>query len=526
MEAQSIEQSNYRTNPAAEQALVRRAMAGETAAFEALVMRFTGMVYAIAFARVGDRDSAEDLVQEVFLRAYAGLRSLQEPRYFATWLSRIARNLATDWQRSGKRRSEAVALVSMEDIRDMDDPAAVGARDQIAAQQQWNILHEALRRLSADQREIVLLHYSEEWSLTEISERLRVHRTTVSRHLDQALATLRSDIAPILREGCKSARPPARLGNKAAAAVAAFAILPVASRAAVISEFTAKSGAAHSVGSVGGASTGATIFKLTGAATAAGGKIVMTKTAVTGACVVAGLICAGFYAKHRMPYLFNSPTQRTSTAGRSSSAPPVFTQNSYPPNTVLVKPATSKWPRMSSGMGKFEGTVDLVNAIGNAYKEYDPGTVIYNTTVAELKDIVITAPSGHPDQLPQMMKNEIPKAFGVTTRSEERTMDVYILTAPEGTKHLQSGGAGHGTSSGAKEIKFDGTDMAGVARAIASCLKAPVINETGLQGRFTGKATGDLRIAENVLKAVREQLGLELRAEKRTMKILVVDKAA
>ena len=79
--------------------LVAAAQAGSRPAFERLVERYFGMVYAIGYARLRQRETAEDLAQEVFLRVMLSLEQLKEPRWFAPWLGRIARNLALDWEK-------------------------------------------------------------------------------------------------------------------------------------------------------------------------------------------------------------------------------------------------------------------------------------------------------------------------------------------------------------------------------------------------------------------------------------------
>src|SRR5688500_3575168 len=99
--------------------LVREAAGGDSSAFEALVAHYCGMVYAISFARLRNRETAEDLVQEVFLRIHLNLGKLSEPRHFGTWASRIARNLSDDWAKREQRKSGLIAMVPV------NEPAAL-----------------------------------------------------------------------------------------------------------------------------------------------------------------------------------------------------------------------------------------------------------------------------------------------------------------------------------------------------------------------------------------------------------------
>ena len=87
-----------------DQALVARAQAGDVDAFEALVRAHTREVYVHAVRFFGDEQTAEDVVQEVFIKVYRSLRSFDGTAAFSTWLYRVTRNTCLDAVRSGKRR--------------------------------------------------------------------------------------------------------------------------------------------------------------------------------------------------------------------------------------------------------------------------------------------------------------------------------------------------------------------------------------------------------------------------------------
>src|SRR5438105_3328667 len=89
----------------ADETLIRSVLDGNVAQFDLLVERYFGLVFAIAFARLSNREAAEDLTQETFLRIYLNLPQLRNPQIFGGWVARVARNLATDWQRRGQTMS-------------------------------------------------------------------------------------------------------------------------------------------------------------------------------------------------------------------------------------------------------------------------------------------------------------------------------------------------------------------------------------------------------------------------------------
>ena len=94
--------------------LVERAAAGDRFAYDALVERHYVRVFGLLVARLGDRDAAEDLSQEAFLRCWLHLARLRDGARFASWVSQVAINLAVSEQRGAARR---VRLASPEQPR-------------------------------------------------------------------------------------------------------------------------------------------------------------------------------------------------------------------------------------------------------------------------------------------------------------------------------------------------------------------------------------------------------------------------
>ena len=90
--------------------LVSGVRAGDPKAFEALVGRYQDMVYRLAYGIVGDWATAQDLVQDSFIRAYQRLEGLDDPARFGGWLRRIAFRLGMDHLAAGRR-----------DVRDLQD---------------------------------------------------------------------------------------------------------------------------------------------------------------------------------------------------------------------------------------------------------------------------------------------------------------------------------------------------------------------------------------------------------------------
>jgi RNA polymerase sigma-70 factor, ECF subfamily len=214
--------------------LVQRARGGERAAFDALVERHMGMVYAIAFARLGDRDRAEDLAQEVFLRAFLALDQLSDPRRFTGWLSQITRNLAISWLRRDSRAQRLAPEVPLkQEIQELPDTQAKGARQQMETQEQESAIWKAIQALSPEERELVLLHFSEGISANEIARRLGLHQTTITRRLQRTLRRMRGLIEPVLREAAPSLRVSPRVTTRTLGVIAGAAAMSAVSKTAL-----------------------------------------------------------------------------------------------------------------------------------------------------------------------------------------------------------------------------------------------------------------------------------------------------
>lgn len=189
--------------------LVRAALGGERRAYDALVERFYGMVYTIAFARLDDGDLANDLAQEVFLRAYLCLGKLDNPDAFPGWITRMARNLAVDWLRRGNLGSRIATMIPLEESHEeIADTHTQGARQKMENSETSHAVRAAIRQLPVEQREVVLLHFVDNMTQEEIGAQLGVHRSSVGRLLERALTSLRTLLTPAMLGTMPTLRAP------------------------------------------------------------------------------------------------------------------------------------------------------------------------------------------------------------------------------------------------------------------------------------------------------------------------------
>lgn len=176
--------------------LIRKARKGEVDAFNALVSRWDKRVYNYLLRILGNREDALDLSQDVFLKAYQNLRKLEDPSRFAPWLFRIAHNEAYSLFR--KRRPEA-------DVEEVP-PEATGEGITVAGSSVFPLeltlaVTSALGRLSADQREAVILKIYQGFKFEEMAEVLGCPVSTVKSRLYTALDLLKAELAPVKTRG-------------------------------------------------------------------------------------------------------------------------------------------------------------------------------------------------------------------------------------------------------------------------------------------------------------------------------------
>ncbi|MEQ8818958.1 MAG: RNA polymerase sigma factor [Sumerlaeia bacterium] len=168
--------------------LVQAAQGGDVNAFEELVRQHQQRIVALCRSRVRCVDSAEDLAQETFLRAWMNLDRLRPPYAFGAWTRSIAMNLTRTRQRSEARAAAHGVNVGGEGLAQIPAPRAEAqtVADEIA---------EVVEQLPPDRAELLELFFAQGLTKAEIAQRKGVHPATIGRHLDRAVDDLRMRLA-------------------------------------------------------------------------------------------------------------------------------------------------------------------------------------------------------------------------------------------------------------------------------------------------------------------------------------------
>lgn len=177
---------------------IRRCRAGERDAFGELVERWQDRIYGAVLRMVRDPETARDLAQETFVRAYVKLGSFQGGAAFGTWLYAIAVNQVRGEarKRAALKRGDAHSLDALREsgAADPADPAE-RAEERASTREQCERLRAELDRLDPEHREVVVLREFEDLSYEEIAEIVGVPVGTVRSRLFRARAELRERMA-------------------------------------------------------------------------------------------------------------------------------------------------------------------------------------------------------------------------------------------------------------------------------------------------------------------------------------------
>ncbi len=166
----------------------------ELADFDEVVRVYRPRILRFLLSSLADRDAAESLTQECFLKAWSARHQFRGESSLSTWLTRIAVNLMRDHLRSRSLRFWQKTRGSSLDVMDISDWVPDGrsspeslavARDSVAA------VWRAVGDLSAQQRTVFVLRFVEEMELDEIAGTIGMNLSTVKSHLYRALAIIR-----------------------------------------------------------------------------------------------------------------------------------------------------------------------------------------------------------------------------------------------------------------------------------------------------------------------------------------------
>lgn len=180
-----------------EKELVQLSREGSEEAFAELVKKYKIKVFNLAFSLTRDRDVADDLAQEAFIKAFYALPRFQSRSGFGTWLYRIAINHVRDYLRKKSR----VIQVSIENIKEssiLQEDKTMKEEKELTEGQRKQLVRQSIRSLPEKHQVILSLRDIQGLSYEEISKILKISPGTVDSRIHRARKILRKKLAPFL----------------------------------------------------------------------------------------------------------------------------------------------------------------------------------------------------------------------------------------------------------------------------------------------------------------------------------------
>jgi RNA polymerase sigma factor (sigma-70 family) len=179
--------------------LVAEAQRGETAAFDELVRRHSPRLYALIYHMTSHREDTNDLLQDVFAKAYRSLSRFRGQSQFYTWLYSIATNMTLNFLKKRNRRQHGMSLDDLDSgiARDEDFIAATSPRSperETDLKELQAKLNEAMQKLSDDHRAVVVMYDIQGLPHAEISRIMGVSEGTIRSRLFYAHRQLQSHL--------------------------------------------------------------------------------------------------------------------------------------------------------------------------------------------------------------------------------------------------------------------------------------------------------------------------------------------
>ena len=172
--------------------LIQRILAGDGDAFESLIKKYQKQVQALAFRKVGDFQTAEDITQETFLRVYQKLATLNDPAKFSAWLYAIVNHLCIAWHRKNRLQTEPLQEIHISETEtDAYSRYVAVEHAKTTAEMQRDLVRKLLTKLKEGDQEVITLHYFEEMTSSEIGAHLGVSENTIKSRLHRARQQLK-----------------------------------------------------------------------------------------------------------------------------------------------------------------------------------------------------------------------------------------------------------------------------------------------------------------------------------------------
>ena len=182
----------------AEKELLLLTQQGDTEAFNPLVTKYQHRIYSLIYRQVHNTETAKDLTQDTFVKAYSAIREFKGDAACYTWLYRIAQNVCIDFFRRQQARAKTFSPEEVDDTlhgtNTHPSPCQLMEQKELRA-----ILRTAQQHLPPMRKKVFTLRYQEELPIKAIAKRLGKSEGTIKTHISKAKSQLRELLRPYLQ---------------------------------------------------------------------------------------------------------------------------------------------------------------------------------------------------------------------------------------------------------------------------------------------------------------------------------------
>ncbi|GGH12229.1 MULTISPECIES: RNA polymerase sigma factor [Pedobacter] len=181
--------------------LIQNILAGETAQYALLVKRHQRFVFTLALRFSKNREDAEEIAQDCFVKAYKALGTFKQTSKFSTWLYTITYTTAMTFLR--KKRLDTNSIHDEETFLELENHTSSLNANDYEKQDGHTFLNRAINQLMPDDAAIITLFYKGEQSLEEIGETLHMEPNTIKVKLHRARQRLKEKLQNLLKDEVK-----------------------------------------------------------------------------------------------------------------------------------------------------------------------------------------------------------------------------------------------------------------------------------------------------------------------------------
>ena len=178
--------------------LISRFLDGDNDAFNQLIALYSGKAYQIAFGLLSDKEDAEEVVRDAFVRVYKNLHKFRGDASFSTWLYRIVTNLSRNKYHWHRRRGADINFSISYNSQNEDNCSDLEIPDEklhperfLSGKERYNILRKALEQMPSKLKEVIVLRHFDDMSYADIADILGCELGTIKSRLARARKTLK-----------------------------------------------------------------------------------------------------------------------------------------------------------------------------------------------------------------------------------------------------------------------------------------------------------------------------------------------